>query len=106
MNGRGPIRTGGTTMAERRRRFLLWLLPRLLIFAAGVAVGYYVRDREASRLKQAYEQTLSELNELRQTGEQAIERGRRAGESLRSGAKAAAESTKAAVERVSGEPKK
>jgi hypothetical protein len=93
-------------MAEKRRKLLLWLLPRLLIFAAGVAVGYYVRDREADRLKQTYEQTLTELNQLKRTGQEVIERGRRAGESLRSGAKAAADSTRAAVEGITGESKK
>jgi glutamate dehydrogenase/leucine dehydrogenase len=89
-------------MAERRRRLVIWLLPRLLIFAAGVAVGYYARDREAGQLRQTYEQTLSELEELRQAGEDAIERGRRAGEDLRAGAQAAADSTRAAVEEITG----
>ncbi|KPK79668.1 MAG: hypothetical protein AMS25_11780 [Gemmatimonas sp. SM23_52] len=93
-------------MAQRRRRFLFWLLPRLLIFAAGVAVGYYARDREAGQLRQAYEQTLAELEEAKQAGEEMIERGRRAGEDLRAGAQAAADSTRAAVEEITGEPKR
>ncbi|UCC48804.1 MAG: hypothetical protein JSV41_01135 [Gemmatimonadota bacterium] len=94
-------------MAEkRRRRFLIWLLPRLLIFVAGVAVGYYARDREAGQLRQAYEQTRAELEELKQSGEEMIERGRRAGENLRAGAEAAADSTRAAVEEITGEPRR
>jgi hypothetical protein len=93
-------------MAERRNRLVLWLLPRILIFAAGVAVGYYVRDREADRLKQAYEQTVDELEELKRTGQDVIERGRRAGEALRSGTEAAVDSARKAVEEVGRVPGK
>jgi hypothetical protein len=94
-------------MAERRRRrFLIWLLPRLLIFVAGVAVGYYARDREAGQLREAYEQTRAELEEIKQAGEEMVERGRRAGENLRAGAEAAADSTRAAVEEITGEPRR
>jgi hypothetical protein len=93
-------------MVQRRRRFLFWLLPRLLIFAVGVAVGYYARDREAGQLREAYERTLSELEEVKQASEEMIERGRRAGEELRGGAEAAADSTRAAVEEITGEPQR
>ncbi|NIR30079.1 MAG: hypothetical protein GWN84_12350, partial [Gammaproteobacteria bacterium] len=55
-------------MAERRRRFLRWLLPRLIIFALGVAVGYYARDRLQADFKQLYEEKRAELQELRETG--------------------------------------
>jgi len=89
-------------MAEREGRFWRWLLPKLLIFALGVAAGWYVRDRQAEDLQQAYEQARTELRELRQTGEQVLERGKRAGESLREGAKAAADSTKAAIDEIKG----
>ncbi len=92
-------------MAERRRRFAMWLLPRLLIFAAGVAVGYYARDNELERVRGAYEQALAELGELKQSTQEMIERGRRAGERFRAGAEAAADSTKAAMEEIKGESK-
>jgi hypothetical protein len=92
-------------MAERRRGFLKWLLPKLLIFVLGVAAGYYARDNELSELRQAYQQALDELTELRETTGDVIERGRRAGESVRSGAEAAVDSTKAAVEEIKGESK-
>jgi len=85
-------------MAERRKRFIRWLLPKLIVFAIGVAVGYYARDRQQTDFKDLYEQTRAELEELRETGAEVIERGRRAGEAM----KAAADSTKAAVEEVSG----
>ncbi len=90
-------------MAERRKRLLLWLLPRILIFAAGVAVGYYVRDREAHRLKQAYEQAVDELEAVRRSGQEVVERGRRAGEALRSGTEAAVDSARKAVGQVNRE---
>ncbi len=90
-------------MAEKKRRLIWWILPRLLIFAAGVAVGYYVRDTEADRLEEIYEQTVAELEQMKESTEDMIERGRAAGESLRSGAEAAVDSTKAAVESIKGE---
>ena len=92
-------------MAEKRRRLIWWILPRLLIFAAGVAVGYYARDNELDRLQEVYEQTVAELQQLKENTEEMIERGRAAGESLRSGAEAAVDSTKAAVESIKGEGK-
>jgi hypothetical protein len=79
-----------------------WLLPRLVIFAAGVAAGYYVRDREIDRLQAAYDATRTELEELKQTGENMLEQGRRTGETLRAGAEAAVDSTKSAVEELKG----
>jgi hypothetical protein len=92
-------------MADRRRRFWGWLLPRLLIFAVGVAVGYYARDRETRRVSEAYEQAVVELERLKATGQDMIDRGRRAGESLKAGAETVADSTKAAVESIKGESK-
>jgi hypothetical protein len=85
-------------MAERRKRFIRWLLPKLIVFAIGVAVGYYARDRQQTDFKDLYEQTLAELEDLKETGEDMIERGRRAGDAM----KAAADSTRAAVEEVKG----
>ena len=92
-------------MAEKKKRLIWWLLPKLVIFAAGVGVGYYARDNEIDRLQEVYEQTVEELQELKANTEEMIERGRAAGESLRSGAEAAVDSTKAAVESIKGEKK-
>ncbi len=89
-------------MAEKRRGLWRWLLPKLLIFVVGAAVGYFARGNELNELEQAYEQTVTELQELKENSEEIIERGRRAGESLRSGAEAAVDSTKAAVEEIKG----
>jgi hypothetical protein len=75
-----------------------WLLPKLIVFAIGVALGYYVRDQQQTDFKDLYEQTRAELEQLRETGEDVIERGRRAGEAMKS----AADSTKSAVEEVTG----
>lgn len=90
-------------MAERRRRFIRWLLPKLIIFAVGAGLGYYVRDREADDLQEAYRDAVAELERVRQTGQEMIERGRRVGEGVGAGAKAALDSTKAAVEEIKGE---
>ncbi len=89
-------------MAEKRARFWRWLLPRLIIFAVGIGVGYYARDRQAVELREAYEQAIDEMEELKRAGQEAIDRGRRAGEGLKAGAKAAADSTRAAVEEITG----
>lgn len=89
-------------MAEKRRSLVGWLLVRLVIFAVGVGVGYYVRDREMDRLQAAYEQTKGELDRIKASGEVMIERGRRAGEELKGGAKAAADSTKGALQEIQG----
>ena len=92
-------------MAEKRKRLIWWLLPKLIIFAAGIGVGYYARTNELDRLEEVYEQTVAELQELKENTEEMIERGRAAGESLKSGAEAAVDSTKAAVESIKGEGK-
>jgi len=97
-------------MADKRRRLIGWLIPKLLIFAVGAAVGYYARDYaehgELDRVHAAYEQAVAELEQLKESGQDVLDRGRRAGESLRSGAEAAVDSTKAAVEEIKGEPKR
>ena len=85
-------------MAERRKRIIRWLLPKIIVFVIGVAVGSYVRDRQQTDFKDLYEQTLDELEDLREAGEDMVERGRRAGEAM----KAAADSAEAAVEEVTG----
>ncbi len=92
-------------MAEKRGRLWRWLLPRLIIFAVGIGVGYYARDRQAVELREAYEQAIDEMEELKRAGQEAIDRGRRAGEGLKAGAKAAADSTRAAVEEIAGQKK-
>ncbi|MGD8699477.1 MAG: hypothetical protein PVJ43_09315 [Gemmatimonadales bacterium] len=97
-------------MADRKRRGLIrWLLPKLLIFVAGAAGGYTVRDYvehgELDRVRAAYDEAVAELEALKESGQEALERGRRAGESLRSGAEAAVDSTKAAVDEIKGEPR-
>lgn len=90
-------------MAERRKRFLMWLLPKLIVFAVGIGLGYYVRDRQQDDLRDAYQEAMAELKELRAAGEDVVERGRRAGEGLRAGAKAAADSTREAVREIVGD---
>ncbi len=92
-------------MAEKRGRFWRWLLPRLLIFAVGIGVGYYARDRQAVELREAYEQAIDEMEQLKRAGQEAMDRGRRAGEGLKAGAKAAADSTRAAVQEIAGQKK-
>ncbi len=92
-------------MAEKRGGLWRWLLPRLFIFALGVGAGYYVRDRQAVELREAYEQAIDEMEELKRAGQEAIDRGRRAGEGLKAGAKAAADSTRAAVQEIAGQKK-
>jgi hypothetical protein len=85
-------------MAERRRRIVRWLLVRLIIFAAGFAAGFYVRDQRYQDLQERYERAAAELEALQESAEDVIDRGRRAGESLREGAEAAAETMEAAEE--------
>ena len=85
-------------MGERRRNFVRWLLPKLIVFAIGVAVGYYARDRQQTDFQELYEGAVAEMEELKQTGEEMIERGRKAGDAM----KAAADTAKAAVEEVTG----
>lgn len=96
-------------MAEKRRRLMRWLLPKLLIFVVGAAVGYYGRDYveqgELEQLRVRYDQVVAELKEVKESGADVLERGRRAGESLRSGAEAAVDSAEAAVEQIKGDTK-
>lgn len=92
-------------MADKRRSLMMWLAPKLLIFALGVAAGYYVRDQRQGELESRYEQAVTELEALKRSGQEAIERGRRASEGLKAGAKAAADSTRAAVEEITGKSK-
>ena len=81
-------------MAIKRRRLLARLSPWLIVFVAGVGVGYYARDqRQDEKLREAAERARQEME---QVGLDAIERAQSAGEGLRAGAQAAAESTKAA----------
>ena len=96
-------------MADKRRGLIRWLLPKLIIFLAGAAGGYtvreYVEHGELDRIQAAYDEAVTELDELKESGQEMLERGRRAGESIRSGAEAAVDSTKAAVDEIKGEPK-
>ncbi len=89
-------------MAEKRKRIVRWLLVRLLIFAVGVGVGYYIRDQRGQELQERYERAMSELEDMRESAEDVIERGRRAGETLREGAEAAAETLEAAEDLTGG----
>lgn len=81
----------------------MWLLPKLIIFAVGIGLGWYARDRQHDDLRDAYDEAVAELEALRETGEGVIQRGRRAGENLRAGAQAAADSTRAAVKEIVGD---
>ncbi len=81
-------------MATKRRRLLARLSPWLIVFIAGVGVGYYARDqRQDEKLREAAERA---RQEMQQEGLEASERAQRAGEGLRAAARAPAESTKAA----------
>jgi uncharacterized protein HemX len=88
-------------MAERRRRITIKLVMWLIVFGAGVAVGFYVRDQQQhERIQEAVEQA---RREVERASEEMMERGRRAGEGLRAGAQAAADSTRAAVREMLGD---
>ena len=90
-------------MARMGRRLLAKLLPWLFVFAAGVAVGFYVRDQKHKQIEQAYEET---RRDLERTAQEAMEIGRRASEDLRASVRAArvaAESTKAALHELTGD---
>ncbi len=88
-------------MGERRRGLVARLAPWLVVFVAGGAAGYYVRDtQQDERVREAVERRLAEMEER---GQQAVERGRRVTEGVKAGAKAAAESTKAAVKEMGGD---
>lgn len=69
-------------MVDRRRRFLMWLLPKLIIFAAGVGLGFYARDSKFNELQDAYDQVIEEVEQLRQAGEEAVERGQEIGNAV------------------------
>ncbi len=91
-------------MARMGRRLLAKLLPWLFVFAAGVAVGFYVRDQQQhKRIERAYEEA---RRDLERTAREAMEIGRRASEDLQASVRAArvaAESTKAALHELTGD---
>ena len=88
----------GANMAERRRGLLRWLMPWLVVFVMGVGLGYYLRDRQQNDLIEEIQETAR--REMESAGLEAIDRARRAGADLSAGAEAAAESTKAAFQRL------
>lgn len=92
---------GGKTMAPPRRRGLgARLLWTIVLFALGAGTGYYVRDRQQrNEVREAVQRARGEMEDA---ALEAIERARRAGGDLRSGAEAAAESTKAAFRELVG----
>ncbi len=78
----------------KRRR----LTGYLLVFLLGGAAGYYVRDaRHDEQLESAVRDA---REEMRDAGLRAIERARRAGENLKAGAGAAADSARAAFDQL------
>ncbi len=87
-------------MAEKRKGLMAWLAPWLLMFAAGAATGYYMRDRQQH--EKVLEAADKAREEMETAGLEAIERARRAGSDFRAGADAAAESTKAAFRELVG----
>lgn len=88
-------------MAEKRRRGILaWALPWLIVLGIGFAGGYYVRDRQHDRDLRAAVAEARE--EMRRAGLEAIGRAQRAGGDFSAGARAAAESTRAAFEELMG----
>ena len=85
-------------MNQRRRGFLVRLMPWVVVFGIGVGVGFYVRDRQQhERLQEAIENAREDMEEA---GLEAIDRARQAGAELTAGAEAAAESTKALFRRL------
>ncbi len=91
-------------MAQMGKRLLAKLLPWLFVFAAGVAVGFYVRDQQQhKRIERVYEEA---RRDLERTAQEAMEIGRRASEDLQASVRAArvaAESTKAALRELTGD---
>ncbi len=83
-------------MAERSKRYTRRLILWVVLFGLGFGAGFYVRDRQQH--EKVEEAVARRLEQIERAGGEALERGRRAGEALRGGAKAAAESAKAAVE--------
>ena len=85
-------------MNQQRRGLISALTPWVVVFGIGVGVGFYVRDRQQhERLQDAVESAREQMEEA---GLEAIDRARRAGADLTAGAEAAAESTKAAFQRL------
>ncbi len=91
-------------MARMGRRLLAKLLPWLFVFAAGVAVGFYVRDQQQHK---RIERAITEARrDMERTAQEAMEIGRRAGEDFQASVRAArvaAESTKAALHELTGD---
>lgn len=76
-------------------------LTLLVMFLFGGTVGYIVRDVRAD--EQVRQAAAEARRDLQQTALEALERVQRAGADLSAGAKAAAESTKAAVDELAGD---
>ena len=77
-----------------KKRIMMKLIGWLMIFGAGAAAGFYVRDQQQhEKIRQAVEEAREEL----------MERGRRAGEDIRAGAQVAADSARAAVREMIGD---
>lgn len=89
-------------MAEKRS-FTSRLLTLLIVFLIGGAAGWYVRDQQYENIQEELAQVREELKDTQQ---ELKERTRRAGEGIRAGAAAAADSTKAAVREMVGDTSK
>lgn len=86
---------------QRKSGFISRLFGLFIIFAAGVALGYYLGERgKADAVTEAIRRTETELQSRARS---AAERGGAALQSLEGGAAAAAESTKAAVRSLGGD---
>ena len=90
-------------MAKIARRALRFLFPWIVVFGLGVGTGFYVRDRQQhERLQDATEAVREQMEEA---GLEAIDRARQAGSDLSAGAGAAADSARAAFQRlIQGDP--
>jgi uncharacterized protein HemX len=79
---------------EAMRRFWRRLFTWLIFFAAGAAVGFYVRDQQQhKKIQEAVEDARQEMQQ----------RAERAREGIEAGARAAADSTRAAVREMLGD---
>lgn len=88
-------------MGEMKRKLGGKLLLWLILFGAGTATGFYVRDQQQhERIQEAVEQAREDMEQAR---EELMQRGRRAGEDIKAGAQAAADSTRAAVREMMGD---
>ncbi len=88
-------------MSEIRRKIGGKLLWWLILFGSGAATGFYVRDQQQhERIQEAVARAREDMGKA---SEEFIERGRRAGEDIRAGAQAAADSTRAAVREMMGD---